>query len=993
METFISAVLSDLISRSVSLVIDNYYRWHKGEDENLQRLLQMLLRVQVIVEEAEERHITNCAMLQQLQMLRETMYKGLYLLDTSRYSTMQLVPDDQVGGRPFLFSKLSPAKRMCFSTRRMNITFQGDKLKEVQKMLGNLHSIINDMAEFIVFLKSYPPISREPYSKYLFLEKCMFGRQAEMENIICFLLQPEPPGVERLQVLPIVGPPRVGKSTLVEHVFCDQRVRNHFSSIILCSGDPTAPEGSEVVKKQMSSSRGRSLIVMELAVDFSLNKQHYRKLHFLRSHMPPGSKIIITSRSESILKLGTSEPIRLTFLPQEAYWYFFKVMAFGSTNPEVHPELASIAMELAAELDGSFLVANLICGLMRTNIQTRFWRKILELHKHHVERNRHLFGEHPHTLLHKKNQVVYVWCLSDISMRLKVHYCEKLYHPNEVPNITLHDVMIGSAKGHGKFDVVAWKSCIPPYHNHLMTCEIEAPRDMMGKKKRPHFMSIHLRDDEESPKRSPVHVDPEVHAFMPEDAEHMLQRLQRVLLRIDAMVEEAEGRHITSKAMLRQLQLLRQGMYHGHYMLDTFRCRDHGGDEEVNGGRAVALLRPRFSTAKRRLFSPVNDDTDNQQNTMLDADSLRKLEKVVDGLEMLMGNMPEFAVLLGGYPPRICRQPYGTYLILDKVMFGRHMEKETILNFLLRPEATGDENPGVLPIVGEARVGKSTLVEHVCLDERVRNYFRFIVFFSSDNLGCGNMAALREIGVIKHQDLTTGLQGRSLAVIELTGDIEEETWRRLSSSATSSMGHGSKIIITSRSEKIVALGTTHALRLKVLPREAFWYFFKALAFGSADPDDQPKLLSLGMEISTLLNSVFLRANIVSSLLRTNQNVQFWHRVLQCLRDYTSKHVCTFGKHPSDLVSKSQPVYPWSMVRSQNVVEMSKFYQKPSPYHGVPKLRVQEFLTECVIDHGKFDMLMWRSNIPPYYAYAASCVSEPSRCSMANKKRPRHARER
>ncbi|KAK3165292.1 hypothetical protein QOZ80_1AG0031420 [Eleusine coracana subsp. coracana] len=488
METFISAVLSDLISRSVSLVIDNYYRWHKGEDENLQRLLQMLLRVQVIVEEAEERHITNRAMLQQLQMLRETMYKGLYFLDTSRYSTMQLVPDDQVGGRLFLFSKLSPAKRMCFSTRRMNIAFQGDKLKEVQKMLGNLHSIINDMAEFIVFLKSYPPISREPYSKYLFLEKCMFGRQAEMENIICFLLQPEPPGVERLQVLPIVGPPRVGKSTLVEHVCCDQRVRNHFSSIILCSGDPTAPEGSEVVKKQMTSSRGRSLIVMELAVDFSLDKQHCRKLHFLRSHMPPGSKIIITSRSESILKLGTSEPIRLTFLPQEAYWYFFKVMAFGSTNPEVHPELASIAMELAAELDGSFLVANLICGLLRTNIQTRFWRKILELHKHHVERNRHLFGEHPHTLLHKKNQVVYVWCLSDISMRLKVHYCEKLYHPNEVPNITLHDVMIGSAKGLGKFDVVAWKSCIPPYHNHLMTCEIEAPRDMMGKKKRPHFM-------------------------------------------------------------------------------------------------------------------------------------------------------------------------------------------------------------------------------------------------------------------------------------------------------------------------------------------------------------------------------------------------------------------------------------------------------------------------------------------------------------------------
>jgi hypothetical protein len=46
---------------------------------------------------------------------------------------------------------------------------------------------------------------------------------------------PQPPGAESLRVL---GPPRVGKSTLVEHVLCyDERVRSHFSTIILCSGD------------------------------------------------------------------------------------------------------------------------------------------------------------------------------------------------------------------------------------------------------------------------------------------------------------------------------------------------------------------------------------------------------------------------------------------------------------------------------------------------------------------------------------------------------------------------------------------------------------------------------------------------------------------------------------------------------------------------------------------------------------------------------------
>lgn len=39
------------------------------------------------------------------------------------------------------------------------------------------------------------------------------------------------------------------------------------------------------------------------------------------------------------------------------------------------------------------------------------------------------------------------------------------------------------------------------------------------------------------------------------DVDKILQRLQRVVLRIDTVVKEAEGRHITSKSMLRQLKM------------------------------------------------------------------------------------------------------------------------------------------------------------------------------------------------------------------------------------------------------------------------------------------------------------------------------------------------------------------------------------------------------------------------------------------------------
>jgi hypothetical protein len=472
------------------------------------------------------------------------------------------------------------------------------------------------------------------------------------------------------------------------------------------------------------------------------------------------------------------------------------------------------------------------------------------------------------------------------------------------------------------------------------------------------------------------------------ETEQKLQQLQRVLLRIDSTVEEAEGRYITNLAMLCQLEMLRQGMYQGHYMLDTIRYRCHGEDDEVSGGLAVAL--PRFSPAK--LFSPfppVTSNKENLRNTTIDAETVKKMEKMLHSLEMLMGTVEEFALFLEGYP-RICCQPYSTYLILDKVMFGRQMEKETVLNFLLRPDGAGDGKPGVLPIVGLARVGKSTLVEHVCLDERVRSYFSSIIVFTGGNLNGANMTALRNSGVIKHQDLTVTNPscGRSLVVIELDGDMEEETWKRLYSSAASVMGQGSKIIVTGRSEKITHFGTTQAMRLKFLPQEAYWYFFRTIAFGSTDPNDHPKLASLCMEIALDYRGSFMAANIVGGLLRANMNTHFWRKCLRCVRDSINKHLLMFGEHPVELMLRDQPLYISRMSRTPQTIMVCKVYQDRSFQHAVPKLTLQDIVAGCAADQAEFRTVAWRSSVPPCYTYLASCVSQTDRYSMVSRKRPR-----
>jgi hypothetical protein len=168
------------------------------------------------------------------------------------------------------------------------------------------------------------------------------------------------------------------------------------------------------------------------------------------------------------------------------------------------------------------------------------------------------------------------------------------------------------------------------------------------------------------------------------------------------------------------------------------------------------------------------------------------------------------------------------------------MEKEQIIGFLLQPEPAQDFD--VLPIIGPHEVGKRTLVEHACLDDRVRDHhFAKIHHLTSDDL---DLQSHDHHG--HHQGLIDSASA-AIFVIDLAGgEEEEETWRRFRSSMRRRAHRESKIIIISRTERHSALGTVPPLRLRVPCREELWYLFKALSFGGADPEERPELVRIAM---------------------------------------------------------------------------------------------------------------------------------------------------
>ncbi|KAM3373325.1 hypothetical protein ACQJBY_020000 [Aegilops geniculata] len=68
-------------------------------------------------------------------------------------------------------------------------------------------------------------------------------------------------------------------------------------------------------------------------------------------------------------------------------------------------------------------------------------------------------------------------------------------------------------------------------------------------------------------------------------SEKVVERLQRLLMRVSTVVEEADARYITNSAMQLQLKMLSEAMYGGYSALDTLRHRtiqDSAGFDEHN---------------------------------------------------------------------------------------------------------------------------------------------------------------------------------------------------------------------------------------------------------------------------------------------------------------------------------------------------------------------------------------------------------------------------
>lgn len=377
--------------------------------------------------------------------------------------------------------------------------------------------------------------------------------------------------------------------------------------------------------------------------------------------------------------------------------------------------------------------------------------------------------------------------------------------------------------------------------------------------------------------------------------EGKLRRLRHLVVKLESVVEAADARRVTSRALLEWLSELVDGAHRGRYFLDASGGKADEDEDDSHGGGE-----PRWS-----LFSPSSFNAAKRVRVAARRTPFRsggggagELDGVLADMESVSSDLAEFIMLLQCCPPALHR-PLATNIYADCQVFGRHLERRRVIDFLLHDEDAGNGGGelGVLPIIGRAGLGKTTLVQHVCDEPAVRRHFSLIMLvdFHCMSLTVPSEAvqllrSLFSVASTAGTSLVAGGEQLRLLQRRLRGerflavfDNVDPRKKRVMDAIMPALRRGrtgSRIIVTISDKHVVDLGTTEPVILRPLPPEEYWFFFKAHAFGGADDAEaDPRLAAAGQAIAERLRGSFFGAKAVGALLRSRPDHRLWRRVL------------------------------------------------------------------------------------------------------------------
>ncbi|KAM0953921.1 putative virus X resistance protein-like, coiled-coil [Dioscorea sansibarensis] len=375
-----------------------------------------------------------------------------------------------------------------------------------------------------------------------------------------------------------------------------------------------------------------------------------------------------------------------------------------------------------------------------------------------------------------------------------------------------------------------------------------------------------------------------------------LGELKKTLTKIEAVLGDAEKREVKDESVKLWLKELRAVAFDAEDLLDEFEyellsigCEARAHKSNTHKRKQDDLTSPLVVMLPSPLDEPSFRDrvatTVKEINARLD-----EIAREKEALHLREEDGPQRVE----YKVR----PMTSSYVDQSEVYGRDEACSLLVEHILKNNH-GDEETSVsvIPIVGMAGVGKTTLAQLIYNDTSVCEHFelRAWVYVSQDfhvarlikvliESITKSLCSVDELDEL--QDCLKGLlqEKRFLIVLDDVWNEEQILWERLRSLLCSGVG-GCRVIVTTRNESVAKIVQANmpVCRLNCLSDDDCWKIFRRQAFsgGEVDLDAFPAgLVETGKMIADKCKGLPLAAKVLGGLLRCETDQEVWTDVLE-----------------------------------------------------------------------------------------------------------------
>ncbi|XP_042488717.1 putative disease resistance protein RGA3 [Macadamia integrifolia] len=440
--SILSAFLQVAFDRFASPeLLDFLLRWEIDLDE-VESLKRTSAMIQALSDEAEVKQFTNVAVKLWLDHVKQLLYDAEDILDEyatellrlkleSAHQTEQVrhpivpltpsSPESSVSS--WLNSGIESAVKGIEDTIE-GVKGIGTKVYDIAEELRGIKRFGSKVRDINQGLKSvaqegvalgltsrmgfgcsrHMVFSQRPPTSSLVSRYKVFGREEDMEKVVRWLLSDKTPcpsdNGNNFSVLPIVGMGGVGKTTLAQLVYNDEKIKKHFhlkawvcvsedfdvvrlSKEILKSaiGSSFLPNSLDLlhVKLQEALSEKRFLLVLDDM--WNENYERWDALSTAFASGRAGSKILVTTRNKGVASIVRTVPNDhcLKGLSNEACFALVRRHAFMEENTfDANQKLELFGEQIVKKCKGLPLAVKTLAGLLRDKRESSQWKAILE---------------------------------------------------------------------------------------------------------------------------------------------------------------------------------------------------------------------------------------------------------------------------------------------------------------------------------------------------------------------------------------------------------------------------------------------------------------------------------------------------------------------------------------------------------------------------------------------------------------------------------------